>query len=210
MDKAVELVSKNCFHCAALQKSPQMAIEQTTSDPQVVIGVSFAADVVRRESQFILVVREYVTSYTSAIIIDNERAETLRNGLLRLCIEIRPINGPIAVVRTDPAQGFCALVGDMLLKKHCIMIEIGRIKNKNKNPVAKKAIQKLHDEIIRQEPLPGRINPLLLALAVATLNSRIRCRGLSAREMLTQKISSTICSYLQRTEVSLKNNIQTV
>jgi hypothetical protein len=196
MDKAVELVSKNCFHCAVLLKSAQMAIQQTTSDPQVVIGVSFAADVVRRESQFISVVRECVTSYTSTIIIDNERAETLCDGLLRLCTELRPIDDPIAVVHIDPVPGFCALVGDMLLKKHCIMIEIGCIKDKNKNPVAENAIQELHDEILRQEPLPGRITPLLLALAVATLNSHIICGGLSAREMLTERDQFENCSYL--------------
>lgn len=187
MDKAVEIVSENCFHCAALRKATHTATEQTTSEPQVAIGVSFAADVMRRERQFILVLRECVTSYTSAIIIDNERKDSLRDGLLRLCIELRPLDGPNAVVRTDPAPGFQSLVDDPLLRKHRIMIEIGRIKNKNKNPVAERAIQELQEEILRQDPMPGFITPLLLTLSVATLNSRIRNRGLSAREMLTQR-----------------------
>lgn len=39
---------------------------------------------------------------------------------------------------------FQPLVDDMVLKKHHIVIEIGRIKNKNKNPFAKKAFHELH------------------------------------------------------------------
>lgn len=38
---------------------------------------------------------------------------------------------------------FQPLVDDMVLKKHHIVIEIGRIKNKNKNPFAKKAFHEL-------------------------------------------------------------------
>lgn len=38
---------------------------QTTSEPQVAIGISFAADIMRRERQYILVVRECATLYTS-------------------------------------------------------------------------------------------------------------------------------------------------
>lgn len=53
LDKAIEIVSDNCFHYAALRKTPHTATEQTTSEPQVVIGVSFAADVMRRERQYI-------------------------------------------------------------------------------------------------------------------------------------------------------------
>jgi hypothetical protein len=55
--------------------------------------------------------------YTSAIIIDNERAETLRDGLLRLCIELRSFDGPIDIVRTDLEPEFCTLIGDMLIKE---------------------------------------------------------------------------------------------
>ena len=100
-------------------------IDQSISDPPVAIGVSFAADVMRREHQFIRVVRECLTSFTSAVIIDNERADTLRDGLLSLCVGLRPLDGPPVVVRTDSALGFQALCNDTLLKKHRIIVEIG-------------------------------------------------------------------------------------
>ena len=38
------------------------------------------------------------------------------------------MDGPSAVIRTDPAPGFKTLVDDPLLKKHRIKIELGRAK----------------------------------------------------------------------------------
>ncbi|VDI46836.1 Hypothetical predicted protein [Mytilus galloprovincialis] len=187
MDKAIETVSNGCHQCAALQKIPHKLNVQSTGDPPETIGSAFAADVMKRERQLILVVREYVTSYTAARLITDERQETLRESLLCLCVELCPLDGPFAVVRTDPAPGFQALVNDELLRRHRITIEVGRFKNKNKNPVADKAIQELEDEILRQDPNTRCISPLSLTLAIARLNSRIRNRGLSAREMWTQR-----------------------
>lgn len=63
--------------------------------------------------------------------------DTLRDGLLQLCIELLSLDGQIAVVRTDPLPGFQDLVATLLKKTHRIVIEIGRILNKNKYPVAK-------------------------------------------------------------------------
>ncbi|KAK3742099.1 hypothetical protein QZH41_007659 [Actinostola sp. cb2023] len=100
---------------------------------------------------------------------------------------MRPLDGPTAVIRTDPAPGFKALTVDQLLCHHRITLEIGNAKNCNKNPVAEKAVQELESELLRQDPLGGAISPVTLAIATASLNSRIRSRGLSAREMWTQR-----------------------
>ena len=105
------------------------------------------------------------------------------------------MDGPPAVIRTDPAPGFKALVDDPLLKKHRITIELGQAKNPNKNPVAERAVQELETELLRQEPLGGAVSPLTLAVATSALNSRIRSRGLSSREMWTQRTSFQTGSY---------------
>ena len=44
--------------------------------------------------------------------IDNEKHETLRDALARLVIDLHPLDGPIALVRVDPAPGFTALKDD--------------------------------------------------------------------------------------------------
>ena len=166
---------------------PHSLTLQSTCDPPDAVGVAFAADVLKRERQLILVLRETVTSYTRATIIDSEKKDSLREALISLCIELRPFDGPIAVIRTDPAPGFGALVNDELLQSNRMTIEIGRVKNVNKNPVAERAVQEVEEELLKQNPSGGHVSALALAITLACLNSRIRSRGLSAREMWTQR-----------------------
>ena len=187
LDKAVSHVSDGCHSCAAIRSSPTARVDQSTSPSPEGIGRSFAADVIKRSRQLIFVLRETVTSYTSSLFLENECHQTLRDAIVKLCLEMRPMDGPPAVLRTDPAPGFKALVNDPLLKQHRITIELGQAKNPNKNPIAERAVQELETELLRQEPLGGAVSPLTLAVATSTLNSRIRSRGLSSREMWTQR-----------------------
>ena len=90
-------------------------------------------------------------------------------------------------IQVDPAPGFKSLVTDDLLRSHRISIELGRAETCNKNPVAEKAIQEVEEGLLRQDPCGGMVSPLALATAVSRLNSRIRSRGLSSRELWTQR-----------------------
>lgn len=81
--------------------------------------------------------RECFSSNTTAQIIDDEKAKTLRLAITQSCVEQRPMDGPFAVVRTDPAPGFQELANDPIPKSYqMISIELGHFKNANKNPVA--------------------------------------------------------------------------
>ena len=73
------------------------------------------------------------------------------------------------------------------LKHLNVTIEVGRVKNKNKNPVAEKAVRELEEELIRQEPGGKPVSEVGLSLATARLNSRLRLTGLSSRELWTQR-----------------------
>ena len=187
LDKAVSRVSDGCHSCAAIRSSSTARFDQSTSPPPDAIGRSFAADVLKRSRQLIFVLRKTLTSYTSGVSLEDERHEKLRDAIVKLCLELRPMDGLPAVIRTDPAPGFKALVDDPLLKKHRITIELGQAKNPNRNPLAQRAVQELETELLRQEPLGGAVSPLTLAVATSTLNSRIRSRGLSSREMWTHR-----------------------
>ena len=90
-------------------------------------------------------------------------------------------------VRVDPAPGFCALASDPILLSHGITLEIGRVKNPNKNPVTERAIEELGLELLNLSPEGGPVSDVTLALATANTNSRIRRDGLSAREVWTQR-----------------------
>jgi hypothetical protein len=193
MPKAVERATKGCHTCCSLMNAPKSLIVQSSLDPPEHVGIMFAADVLRRERQMILVVREYVTSLTISKLIDNEKHDTLRDALIMTCIEFCPLEGPPCVIRTDCAVGFQALVNDKVLKKYNIQIELGRTKNVNKNPVADKAVKELEGEIIRAYPRAGAISSRDLAVATSLLNTRIRNRGLSSREMWSQRDQFTNC-----------------
>ena len=67
-------------------------------------------------------------------------------------IGLHPLDGPRAIVRVDPAPGFASMSNNDSLKHLNVTIEVGRVKNKNKNPVAEKAVRELEEELIRQEP----------------------------------------------------------
>ena len=115
MDKDIERVVRSC---TALSQTPQASIEQSSCEPPHAVGISFAAEVLERSRQLILVLWESVTSYTSTMVIEHERHHTLRDALVRLCIQVRPLQGPPAVIRPDPAPGFKSLVNDQLLQHH--------------------------------------------------------------------------------------------
>ena len=187
LDKVIDEVTNSCHTCASLRCLPHHLTEQSTGDPPDTVGLSLAADIIKRSKQLILVLRECATSYTRTAMIQNEQADTVRSALVALCLDIQAMEGPKSVIRTDPAPCFVALQDDPTFNSINIQLEIGRAKNLNKNPVAEKAIRELEEEIVRQQPTGGPISIVTLALATARLNSRIRGRGLSARELFFQR-----------------------
>ena len=58
------------------------------------------------------------------------------------------------------------------------VLEIGRVKNRNKNPTAERAIQELELELLRQDPHGGPVSPVVLSFGTS---------GSSARKMWTQR-----------------------
>ena len=186
-DKAIETLTSSCHHCQSLKAIPRHLQPQSSSDPPATIGVSFAADIVKRYRQLILVLRETVSSYTLTSLIESEKREHLRDGLLILSVGLRSLCDHGVTIRVDPAPGFSALHNDKDLLSHGIKLELGHAKNPNKNPVAERAVEELGLELLNISPEGGPISRVTLALATANLNSRIQRDGLSACELWTQR-----------------------
>lgn len=182
---AVEKVTGMCTHCASLATLPPERPDFTTSPPPTAPGYKFSSDVLRRERQFILVTRDAFSAYTTAVIIANEKSDTLRSALLETTAPLRSATG--AVIRVDAATGVQALVNDRILASYNLTLEIGRFKNINKNPVAERAIQELEKELKKRFPQGGQITSSDLAETLHVLNSRIRSNGISAREIVFQR-----------------------
>ena len=190
--KHISAVSDHCHTCASLKKVPHSMIPQSSSEPPAAIGIQFAADIIKRARQLILVIREVVSSYTTTSLIDSEQHNDIRSALIKNTVKLIPLDGPLAVIRVDPAPGFRALVNDPLLRKHRIQLEIGRIKNVNKNPVAERAVQEVEEMLLRLQPTNTLVNDLALAIATSTLNSKVRSNGLSSREVMFQRDQFTL------------------
>ena len=164
---------------------PKELFEQTTRDVPVTVGSLFSADVIRRESQKILVLQDIFSSFLVAQMISNEQSITLQQSMVHLSANYKHPGG--CVIRVDTAPGFQALRKDKFLQSIGIELDFGRIKNKNTNPSIDKAIQDLEREIKRLSPRAGPISTGLLAVAVCNTNSRVRKCGLSAKEILMKR-----------------------
>lgn len=187
LDRSIQAACDSCHHCQSLKSIPTALQSQSSCEPPDVIGTNFAVDVMRRYRQFVLVMRETVSSYTLTCLVENERHETLRDAIVMLCAGVKPHGSGGATIRVDPGPGLVALKDDSCFKAHGIVLDIGRAKNPNKNPVAEKAIQELGRECLNLSPEGGPLRPVTLALVTANLNARIRNNGLSAREVWTQR-----------------------
>ena len=163
MDQTIDELSYKCAQCAALRSIPNHLVEQTTECPPYAVGMNFASNILKRERQLILILREYVTSYTQAVIVPSEKHNSLRDAFLQLIGILKPVNGPPSVIRVDPAPGFQALKNDRFLQEHNVVLEVGRHKNVNKNPVAERAVQEFEEEITKS-CYTGQISPVNVAL----------------------------------------------
>ena len=184
-DKVIDECTEFCHLCNSLKPIPKELFEQSTSEIPQTLGEYFFADILKRAGQCILVVREVLSSFTVATIVNNERAETLREGLIVLTNPIR-MSTPITV-RVDEAPAFQSLSKCRILNELGISVTIGRTKNPNKNAVVDKAINELEKEIKRIVFEEKPINLSTLSIAVRSLNNKIRFNGLSSREILYQR-----------------------
>ena len=180
-------VTEACSQCQALKSVPSELHHQSSSIPATSPLYVYAADILRRCKQFIYVIRDTFSSFTVASIIDNEKHETLRSILIVSISSLRPNPQSKATVRIDNAPGFIALLNDVYLSTHNIFLDDGRIHNKNKNLVIDKGIQELGSELLRMYPEGGSVTAAQLAVVVNQLNSRIRNRGLSSWEIISQR-----------------------
>ena len=179
--QSIQSVVDNCSQCTALKQVPKEMFTQSSTPSPEAPGQAFAADIFKRTKQCIHAIRDIHSSYTVASIIPDETADSLRTALLTSTSSIRT---PLCTVRVDSAPGFKTLKNDQRLVAQGITLDFGRVKNINKNPVAEKCNQELEVELLRIEPSGGPISEVVLQNAVHTLNSRVRNRGLSAREIL--------------------------
>ena len=94
----VEEISDNCHQCAALKQLPKVLLESTFSQPTH-IAAEFAADVIERNNQKILIAKEKLSQYLRGTLIPDQKADTLRYALLSLILDLISDDG--TTIRVD-------------------------------------------------------------------------------------------------------------
>ena len=157
-------MTQACHQCAALRQTLKAREVQSTFLSPEAVGASFAANVIKRSRQLVLALHECVTSFTAMTLLEDERHHTLRDAIIRLYVQMRPLDGPPAILRTDPTPRFKVLTEDRQLRHHRITIKLGNAKNRNKDPAAERAVQGIENELLRRDPLGGPVSLLTLAV----------------------------------------------
>ena len=181
-ERLIQESVQSCHQCKSLQNMPKPTIPNTTSAPYNQVGSNFAADIIKRNQQKILVLCEEVTKYTQATFVESEQHTSILQGLKALILPVHPPCSPIATIKVDPAPGMQTLYRLQPLKSCNILLELGEPKNKNKLATIDKQIQELENEFVRLPVSKPKLMKDDLAMAVSTLNSRIRSCGLSSYE----------------------------
>ena len=97
-----------------------------------------------RYKQYILLLRETVSSFTLTVITINEKHYTLHDALITLFAEVKSLRDGGINIHIGCAPGLQALSKDQTLSSHGITPNMGNPKNPNKNPVAEQYIEELH------------------------------------------------------------------
>ena len=187
VNDCVNHVLQACSQCQALKTIPRELCDQTSTVQTTTLANNFAADVLRRYGQKIFVMRETLSSFTITSLVNDETHDSLRSAIVEAASSIRANPQTVVTIRLDNATGLAALKNDLMLQTFNIVLDFGRIHNKNKNPVIEKAIQELGGEMLRYSSSGGPFTSSELAYITNILNSRLRHHGLSAWEIMYQR-----------------------
>ena len=110
LDKHLDILYKNCYKCAIIQKLPNEIIQNETKTNAEKPHTNFHADVIKRARQNILIIRDHFSSYLDAMIIKSEKSIDLKEGIIQLTSSMRK-PGQI-FVSVDNAPGFKSLINN--------------------------------------------------------------------------------------------------
>ena len=176
LQSEIDKIYNNCHYCSTQRKIPTL-FEHHTQTEVSAPGSFFHADVIKRASQKILIIRDHFSSYTNAKFIKAENNKELKQGIIDLVMPIK-LKANITI-KVDNATGFSPLLNnkDYDLEKLNIRIVNTDPFNKNENALVDKACQELETEIKTLEPDGRPISSITLLKALDMVNTKLRRNG---------------------------------
>ena len=201
--RIISEVVDNCQTCLSLKQLPKELFPETTGDITG-FGSHFACDVMVRNTQKILLIREKLTQFTKAQILLNETADNISRAIVTMIADMIPEYG--TVIRTDNAPQFQSLNSlsddpNSWLNKFNIRIDLGETFNHNKNPIAENLVKECHKEINKAGYTNDILDEFQLTQVIRNINSRVRDRGFSAKEMCYMRDQATNKNIVAKDEV---------
>ena len=98
-------------------------------------------------------------------LVHDEKHDTLRDALTQLIVVLHPLDRPRAIILVDPSPGFQSMANNDSLNHLKVTIDVDRVKNKNKYPVAETAVHELEEELIRKKPVGRPVSQQLALLS---------------------------------------------
>ena len=124
----IKNIYDNCIPCAARKKIPQSLSQLETQTKSSCPGTYCNADILKRNKQKILVLRDNLTSYTLTKLVNSETKDDLRAGNISLTLPMKP--NMTTTIMVDPHTSFVSLKDNKLLKENGIKLQFGHEKNK--------------------------------------------------------------------------------
>ena len=185
----IQMVTENCVQCRSVQQVPA-AFAQDSTELVDALGTRFSIDVMERRGQKIFLAREKLSQYTWLELLQDQTASALRKAIVRTILPWVHNNG--ATVRCDGATALQSLATEAnqegsIFRQYKIILEVGRLNNPNKNPLAENAIKEAEKEILNMKPNHQTLSDEDLVVVARVMNERIRNRGVAAREILTRR-----------------------
>ena len=187
MAKIVNSISSSCDTCCRLKTLPKEAKTHTTQLNEV-FGKNFSADILIEKGSHLLICREKLSQFTLSRFVQDETQDSVQEALITLLVDIIPDSG--ATVQVDPGPSFVSLANTLdqsVLADFGIKLDIGRIHNKQKNPVAENAIKEFRKEWLRYKPDGSALSEIDRAKITSIINRRIRLNGLAPKEFMLKR-----------------------
>ena len=184
--KSVSDITQACDTCTRLKLLPRQ-VHQSTTTKNDTFGTTFSADVLVEKKQHILLCREKLSQHTTTFILQDETKESVKEGLISCLLHLIPESGAIVQVDAGPSLVSLAQDSDSVLSAYNIKLDVGRIHNKQKNPVAENAIKEFRKEWLRLKPEGDSLSEQERAQITANMNRRIRSNGLAPKEFVLKR-----------------------
>ena len=186
MAKSINNITSSCDTCSRLKILPKQVHKSTTAKNDT-FGTNFSADILIEKGQHILLCREKLSQFSTTCFLENESKQCIEQGIIASLIDMIPDGG--AVIQVDAGPGLVALENDKnsSLNSLNIKLDIGRIHNKHKNPIAENAIKEFRKEWLRLKPNGSSLSELDRAKITAIMNKRIRLNGLAPKEFVFKR-----------------------